>query len=369
MNKVVILFFTITHIFVSAQPKVLQIQGIVRDIATKNAVPFASIGITNTTRGTAANANGEFNLVIRPDEINNRLKISCIGYLTRFYKINESLSGQTMFDLESDVKVLDEITVSESAINPVHIVKGAIDSLQTNYRTEPFNLEFYSTLIVTNAITNQQFTLETLVLGYSKGYGQTARKKFEIVRKRADGKNPFATEEYYFWPTVEIHWADVISNAEKRGVLNFDNLDKFEFAYSGISIYDADTVYKIDYHAPKPTKKLTGYGIVPRVYKGSIYITTNSNAIVWHAIHTDQFEYSIAYKRMDDKYFPYLIQGSRKLKGRNSFLDVKNSIILTNLIFDNVKVIDYVTNEFSNAATIPDDNEYWELNHPKPIDK
>lgn len=341
------------------------VHGKVIDSETKTPVPFASIAITNSTRGTAADENGNFALMIKSIEARQSLKISSIGYLTKHFNINALDSGRVDFVLQSDVRSLGEVEINESAINPADIVRNAIDSLKVNYRFEPFNVEYYSTLRAGSAITGQQFQIETILFGYCKGYETNAAKKFEIVKKRSQGENPLKGIDYPYWPTLEIHRADVISDPHKTGILNSANIDKFTFKYAGVSMYETDTVYQIEYQAPKPTKKLTGYGIVPQVYKGVVYITTTSNAIVRHDIVTDQFQHSIIYKKLDDYYFPYLITGERTLKGQNLFTKITNSIILTNVILENVRPVENTTNEFGDITALPDDNEFWEMNYPE----
>lgn len=343
----------------------LRLFGIVRDAESNSPIPFASISITKTTRGTAADENGKFTLIIKPEEKNQELKISSIGHLTRFFKINSLDTGYLRLELESDVRLLSEITINENVINPIDIVKSAIDSLAANYRIEPFNMEYYSAMNASNGLTSEEFKIETMVLGYCKGYEKNSEKKFEILSKRTEGNNFLKAVAYPFWPTLELHRADVISDPFKTGILNLDNIDKFEFVYAGVSVYESDTVYQIDYHAPKPSKKITGYGIVPSVYKGSIYITTESSAIVRHDIETDQFQHSIIYKKVGEKYFPYLVTGKRSLKSANAFIKIQNSITLTSVKFDDIKVIDYPTNEFRDIAEIPEDAAYWETNFPK----
>ena len=349
--------------FADAQIDATILRGVIRQANTRTPIPFASIAISNTTRGTAANENGEFMIKIFKDERDHDLKISSIGFLTRRYKISEFRSEAILIELEPDVKLLSEIVVAENAISPIDLINSAIDSINVNYCVDPFNLEFYSTLIANNTLTNKQFKLETLVLGYCKGYGTDQIKKFKILKKRTEGDNPLKEANYPFWPTWEIHQADVISDPMKTGVLNRDNHDKFEFTYAGVSIYEADTVYKIDYYAPKPTKKITGYGTVPKIYKGTIYITTTTNAIVKHDIQTDQFQHSIIYRKLGEHYFPYLISGERTTRS-NMFTKVKNSLILTNVRLNDVEAIEK-SNEFANAADLPEDNEFWEMNYPK----
>ena len=364
------IFLTTHFIFgllcsVLAQVDNFHIHGVIRDQTTKEPVPFANIIISNSTRGTAANTKGEFDLVTKQSDLKESLKISSIGFISKAVIIDSIRNTkQLVIELQSDIKLLKEIEVIQRQISPIEIIKAAIDSVSTNYRSAPFNLEFYSEMIASNFVTNQEFKVESILLGYYRGYANNTDKKFEILKKRANGDNPLKAMDYPFWPTLEIHRADLLADPYKTGVLNEKYLDKFEYKYLGVLTYDTDTIYHIEYSAPKPTKKITGYGIVPKTYKGAIYITTSSNAIVRHDIETDLFSYSIIYTKIKDSYFPYFISGERRLKGENIFSKVYNMIRLTNVELENITIIDDMTNEFQNLSQLPDDKEYWDLNYP-----
>lgn len=341
------------------------IHGRIRDQTTQEPIPFANISIANTTRGTATNAQGVFDIVLRQTDLKESFKISSIGFVSKTISIDSIRTiNPIIIELQPDIQVLKEIEVHQNAINPVEIIKAAIDSISVNYSAEPFNLEFYSEMIANNVVTNQEFNVESIIFGYYQGYANNVDKKFEILKKRAQGDNPLKSMDYPFWPTLEIHRADLIADSYKTGILNEKYLDKFEFKYLGVLTYDTDTLYHIEYSAPKPTEKITGYGIVPKMYKGAIYISTSSNAIVRHDIDTDQFSYSIIYTKKNGNYFPYFIRGERRLKGGNMFTKVYNEVRVINMELVNVKVIDYKTNEFQNLSQLPDDTEYWDLNFP-----
>jgi hypothetical protein len=362
ITTIIILNLSIAGI---AQQNDFYLTGVIRDHETKESIPYASISITNTPRGTAANKNGEFGLMIKPAELKESIKISSIGFISKTLLI-DSLKNKMplVIELKADIKLLNEVQISQSPINPIEIIKSAIDAVSKNYKSEAFNLEFHSQITANNLLSNQNFKVELIILGYYLGYANSLHKKFEIVKKRAFGDNPLKASEYPFWPTLEIHRADLIADPIKTGVLNEKNLDKFQYKYEGILTYDTDTVYHIEYVAPKPSQKLTGYGIVPKTYKGSIYITTNTNAIVKHEIVTDQFTYSIIYKKYEDCYFPYFISGERRLSGENMFSTVYNIVRLTNIGLTAIKVIDYKTNEFQNLSDLPDDKEFWDNYYP-----
>lgn len=333
---------------------------------TNNPVPFASVTITNTTLGTAANLNGDFVIKIDKRYSAEKLKISCVGFLTRVLSIDSALNQSlTLIELSPDVGLLDEVIISQAPLNPVEIIKKAIESTQDNYLNTPFNMEFYSEIVATDNSTNKEFKLETILFGYCEGYFTTKQKKFEILQRRTTGEDQLKALDYPYWPTFEIHNVDQISTSFRHGILNSKHLDEFSLKYLGVSLFDTDTVYNIEYYAPKPTKEITGYGIIPKTYTGNIYITTSTHAIVKHEIATDQFSYLIIYKKQDGKYFPYLITGDRSPTGIRMFSKVHNSLILKNIETKNVKLINYKTNEFEDIDKVKYDETFWANNYPK----
>lgn len=365
MQRTIFLFYFLLPLISVGQQTQYRIQGVIRESDSKQPVAFANISIQTTSRGTAANDQGEFSLMILPGDFSKSLRITSIGYVSKEISLSKiSIDKLLIIELDRDVKLLDNIEVVTSRVKPEDLVAMAIDSIGVNYRSEPFNLEFYSRMQASNPVVSQTFTIESIVLGYYKGYASASHKKFEIKRKRAQGENPMKAADYPFWPTLEIHRADLIADPVKTGIFNKKNLDKFEFEYKGIVMFDNDTLLQVDYFAPKPTTKITGYGVVPKNYSGSVFVTLNTAAVVRHDITTDSFSYSIRYKKHDQWYFPYLITGKRTFKDENMFTTILNSILLTDIILDSVKVIDYQTNEFTNLDQLPDDKEYWNLHYP-----
>ena len=333
---------------------------------TSKPIPFANVTITNTTSGTAANANGEFLIGIENQHKKERLKISCIGYVSRTFSI-DSLNGHlySTLELNPDLNLLDEIVIKAAPINPAEIVSKAIDSIASNYFNSPFNMEYYSEIVATNIATQSEFKLETILFGYSQGYSSFKQKQFEILQRRSTGEDQLKSIEYSYWPTFELHQVDQIASPFRHGVLNPKQLNKFNLKYSGASLYEADTVFNIEYEARKPTKEITGYGIVPKIYKGNIYITTSNFAIVKHEIITDQFSYIIIYKKINNKYFPYFVSGARSPSALRFLSKVRNSLTLKRIETGDVKVVDSKINEFKNPDEVKYDETYWTNNYPK----
>lgn len=367
MNRIIVLLvysFAFTTC-VYSQTESFLIKGEIKEQGTNNLIPYANIWITNTTQGTAAGASGEF--IIRVDRKYQKefFKISCIGYHTKLVSIDSIRSiPQVIITLESDVSLLDEVVIKTAPLNPADIVKKAIEAVSENYLNSPFNMEYYSEIVATDNSSHKEFKLETILFGYSEGYTGSKRKFFEITQRRTSGEDPLKIINYEYWPSYEIQAVDQISSSYKQGVLNLKNIDKFNLKYSGVSMFDEDTVYNIEYYAPKPPKEITGYGIVPKMYKGNIYITSSTYAVVKHEITNDHFSYSVIYKKLEGKYFPYFISGERKTKATVVLSKITNSIILRSIETKNAKIIDYKTNEHQNANLVKFDEVFWNTNYP-----
>ncbi len=348
-----------------AQNESLLIKGVLKEQGTGLPIPFANIWITNSSKGTAANASGEFIISIDAKYRIEKLKISCIGYHSRFVSI-DSIKNKSplVLALRTDASLLDEVVIKETALNPKEILTKAVESVNDNYLRAPFNMEFYSEIVATNVSTNKEFKVETILFGFSQGYSTAKKWVFEILQKRTSGEDPLKVIDYDYWPTFEIHNVDMISSSFKHGVINPKHLDKFDLKYAGVSTFDEDTVFNIEYFAPKPTKEITGFGIVPKVYRGNIYITTGTNAIVKHEITTDQFSYSIIYKNLEGKYFPYYISGERRTTATIMLSKITNSITLRSIETKHVKTLDYKTNEFENVNLVKFDESFWNTNYP-----
>jgi hypothetical protein len=348
-----------------SQTKTDFINGTLRDKGTKSKIEFASVGIINTTLGTAADENGEFTLRIENQYKIEKLKISCIGYLTKTLSIDSLLSlnqnNHTIY-LTPNIALLDEVVVKGAPVNPADIIKLAVSSIDDNYLQQPFNLELLSIINADDSIAGKKYKVESILAGYYQGYNPKGKKKFEIIQKRTTGEDPLKTINYGYWPSFEIGSADLLTDQFKRGIFNLDLLDDFRFKYAGVSIYENDTVYNIEYYAPRPTTKITGYGIVPKTYRGNIYITTSTNAVVRHEIITSSFTYHVIYKKLNDRYFPYYFSGLRinefKLPGGKREFRTYNTVTVTKIILQDIKVIDNKANEF-DVNKVKYDDKFW----------
>lgn len=367
LRGAVFLLFVLAMAFdATAQEQYVVLKRAIVDQETESGVPFAHVSLAGAGLGTASDLEGFFSIRIDRNHFTDSLRISCIGYLTKTVAVARLMdTSMPVITLEPDVRLLDEIVIKEAPVDPIEIIKAAIQSYSSNYCQTPFNLEYHSDILATDLATQKQYRLETLLFGYSEGYRYPQRKQFQITQKREAGENLLKSMDYSYWPAFEIHNIDQVSSGTQSGVLNEKSLTKFDLKYVGVSLFDSDTVYQIEYVLPKPTKEITGYGIVPKVYRGTLFITTRSHAVVKHEVEDDHFGYRIIYKKMGAYYFPYHIYGDRHPRGIRLVSKVQNTLTLKRVITEGVTVVSSPSNEFGNLEDVKYDESFWQVNYPR----
>ncbi len=105
-----ILFSFICH-YISAQ----ELQGIISDSKTKNAIPYSSIAILHSNKGTYADANGMFHLNSN-GKTNDTLKISAIGYEPKIINVSSLSKTNNTIYLTASTEILKEVVIRSKNI-------------------------------------------------------------------------------------------------------------------------------------------------------------------------------------------------------------------------------------------------------------
>jgi hypothetical protein len=362
-----IIFFLYSGSLLRAQDYFL-LSGTVVEKGSHAPIAFANLFISSSKRGTAADEKGNFVLRVDMNERKSVLRISSVGYLGREMLLDSLWEkSNVMVELAGDARLLNEVEVSEARIDPKAIIEKAIQSVPANYQTAPFNTE-YHTELTAESDRSDLFKLETILVGYNSGYGSKSNKTFTITERRSTGTEPMelVADGYIYWPSFELYNADLINSVYDKGILNPDYIKKFELKYVGLTVFDQDTLYQIDYSLPNPTREITGYGPPnTKKYVGTLYITTSTHAIVKHEINNDYFSFTTLYKKVDGKYFPYHLKGDRKIIARRLLVKVTNSVVLTRVEQVNVVKPEKTSNEFKSPFDVPYHADFWKSHFPE----
>ncbi|MCU0382884.1 MAG: carboxypeptidase-like regulatory domain-containing protein [Cyclobacteriaceae bacterium] len=323
MNKVytILLIFFLIGEFAIAQP--IQ-ESMVIDAETKRPVPYASIGIMGTAKGTSSNVNGQFSLQI---PVGASIRISCLGYKTQ--DIAEPLP-QVIY-LYPVVTQLQEIIVTNKKINAALVVMRAFRSLKENTLQQSFNQTFfYRHYCKDNGVYGR--LIEASVEVYKPNGYKTVRTKpgeNEGIRvnqlRRSFDKTIFAMGHVPI-AVNSILESDLLAyrTRQPQGKIDFFNevnatqadFGLYSFKFTGITLQDNEEVYVIEFESKKDSVQTTsGYTKLPFA-NGKYFITVKSNAFVKteteKILGTDTVLTKTYYKKYDGFYFPYHISRTGK---------------------------------------------------------
>jgi len=113
------------------------VEGTIIDEETGKPVPFASIGVVGTSKGTSSNLNGQFSISVKEPF---SLMITCIGYES---STANSIDEIKLVKLKPMVTQLEAITITDKRVNARKIVRKAFSGIPKNYDTGAFLQKFF----------------------------------------------------------------------------------------------------------------------------------------------------------------------------------------------------------------------------------
>lgn len=294
------------------------IQGQIVDKDTGLPIPFASIGIVGSSKGTSSNLNGEFSLAM-PE--NTYIKVSCVGYESA---VLNTVQEFKLIKLKSVSIQLGEVVVFEKSVNPKKIARRAFASIAKNYDGLPLLQKFFYRHYCKDDSVYGRLIEAAVDVWKSQGYrapqsyaGEKEEIKVTQLRRSLDkttmaqGHEPISIKNILQADGVAYQAADkseYLSFYSEVSNLKAD-FDNYHFSFAGVTTYDAREVYEIHYEYKKDSV-LTTSGYKPRAQaSGSLFIDMDTYAFV----KTEDLKYqdgntiatSAYYHELNGKYYPY----------------------------------------------------------------
>ncbi len=347
-------------------------ESMVIDAETKRPVPYASIGIIGSAKGTSSNLNGQFSLHI---PVGASIRISCLGYKTQ--DITDPLP-QVIY-LYPVVTQLQEIIVTNKKVNAALVVMRAFRSLKENTLQQSFNQTFfYRHYCKDNGVYGR--LIEASVEVYKPGGYKPARIKpgeNEHIRvnqlRRSFDKTVFAMGH------VPIAVNSILESdlAAYRTRLPFGKIDFFSevnatqadfglysFKFAGITVQDNEEVYVIEFQSKNDSvQTTTGYTKLPFA-NGKYFITVKSNAFIKTEVEkifgADTVLTKTYYKKHEGFYFPYHISRTGKSylrDGSSHFYNIE--FVSTDLQTQNPTPFEGKEPNRFQLLNIPYDSAFW----------
>ena len=197
----VVLGFILASFSSLAQDRYTTISARVIDRETAEPLAFASVGLENTSLGTITNAEGEFDFHIPVTQVNSRLTIRMLGYVTYVAPVREVPRGQmVLIEMARSVTVLDEVVIVDS-LTGGDILRIALSRINANYPANPYSMEgFYRDV---KKVDDEYISvLEAALKIYDKDYSEPRnqlklRERVGLIEVRKSLNYEFAYNRYF----------------------------------------------------------------------------------------------------------------------------------------------------------------------------
>lgn len=278
--KTAFAFLLLLHAYrVKAQQDNININGKVISAETRQPLHAVSISINKKGIGTATNNSGLFLLIVPAASFNDTLRVSCIGYQTKFVPITGLLKGQPLnVALKQNNTELKEVSVEYR--DPLKIIQKAIGRIAQNYINHPhITRGFYR---MYTARGNEPLELSEAVFDiYNFGYSDKRADLFKLIKAR-DEKNQrdFHSLELGQKPNTIFNY-DVVNHLMSSGFLSEKGLAKHHFEFAGVVDVKGYPAYEIDF---AENDNASG-----DLFRGKFYIDTKSYAFIY-------FDYGLSTK-------------------------------------------------------------------------
>ena len=335
------------------------VKSVVIDSVTMEPVSYATVGISGTSLGTAANEAGLFELTVQDT---CTIKISAIGYRSATIAFDQSFPD-TVLLLRSDV-LLDEFTVLSENIDAKAVVKSAFSKIKHNYIREPFKMKAfyrYKQQVDDQYVRFSEVAFEILK---RKGYRnapfnnqQHNRYRINEVRRSLDLSNDDLATDNYF---KAVLFSDIVASQVDQPMDHYfvdfslsgkstliSGIENYQFDLSRILYHDDEKIYKISISQQTPDSGN---------YEGFIYIAAESLAIVQFEAevvptYSHNYNYNrkvlVKYRRTANGYALFLVKSELDvfIKRGDSFQRESRSgeILINDVLIGKDKSIDKKT--------------------------
>ena len=394
-----------------AQNTKFRVHGKIHDAETKEALPYISVRIQNTTNGCSSDNNGSFSFMA--PALKDTLVVSCIGYKEKRIPLNAATKFPLKIALSPDVNILSEVVIKpkkekyKKKNNPaVELARKLIEHREDG---SPKNKPFYS--------RDRHERLNIALNNFNSSEDSHFGKKFSFLDQYIDtslisgkpilhisSRELLATDYYRKEPRSERQYVKARQRAGIDDVVSDESIEAiFEETFKDVDIFqDNITIFRNKFVSPISTLGLSFYkyylmdtveidgirctdlAFTPHNpesmgFSGHIYVATDSTYFVKLAQMNVPKDINLNFiQYMNIKLdFDRLEDGTRILN--NESLVTEFQIVdAVNGIYAH-RQVDYRNHNFEESATATDilnkkslvieeeeatsrDKEYWEAN-------
>ena len=248
-------------------------------------IPFAAVGILKKNIGTTSTIEGTFSFIVSPNEIEDSLEISSIGFKTFKIKVKDYIDKKVKtIRLSEQLTQLDEVIVKA----PINYIEKALKLLKTNTISvnHQLNLLYRRWDVEENKCA---FFIEQYIKVIDRGPNSyMVKSNIENQRKSADYR--FVKNEAKFHPLQYTEWNNPLrkgikvksfkwkkiknSTYDKEDVLFFEGVNENKDKINIVIGFETYKIYQIEYDwKPNVGRSQRGMWIYKKNNEGKLYLS------------------------------------------------------------------------------------------------
>jgi len=340
--------------------KVKYITGKIIDDETSEPMPFATLALKNTGKGTVTNNNGDFGMKITSDLFNDTLSVSYMGYAGREIPVRKAFGNNLTISMKKHFISIPEIIIRNQ--NPQEILSRTLKSISKNYGNTPALMTgFYREGVLRKS--ELQTYSEAILQIYKSAYTGTLLGDQIKVYKSRKIENTDRSDTLAIRLKAGLSTCLELDGAKNNfDFLRSESMTDYSYRMTDIVTYDEETAYAIEFEQHE--------NIDLPLFKGTIYINTADfgilnvefeiNPRLIHKMKNSfisatshgydtwpvSVKYSVSYRKMNDRYYLNHVRGdliftsSRKKKLFNTQFKVFFELAITETRLTNVSRFD-----------------------------
>jgi len=238
----------------------LVLKGVVIDDSTGEGLPFATISYHPNGVNTMSNEHGGFIFKIRQGAPGDSIRISHVGYKAVTLSTRQKNGDNLAIRLRRVPIQLSDVVVN--AVDPLDIIRKAMDRIPDNYPNSPYLLDGFYRL--TTKYDNRIIGLSEAVFQIFGHDYSTKSQQFRLIRSRIDKDwNAFGWSGITKIRRPEgIIAVDLVGRIHTAPVLGETERPAHEFSYLGIIDYEGREAYEIGFDQKPDVQKAYHRGTI-----------------------------------------------------------------------------------------------------------
>ncbi len=306
------------------------ITGLVIDGESDEPLPYATIGLKNAGKGTVTNFNGEFGIKISPENYNDTITVSYLGYYGREIPVRQSLGNTFRIAMMREFISIPEIIIRNQI--PQEIIYKSLAAISKNYGNTPANLTAFYREGVMKRNELQSYSEAILEIYKSAYSGSLLSDQIKVYKSRKI-ENTGINDTITVRLKAGLGTCLQLDGAKNRfDFMERENIEDYSYRLTDIVSFDDESAFEIEFTQKEGAElaifegsvfiNSTDYAILRADFeiksaylhkmKGTFISSTSKGFTTWPV----SVKYSVSYRKVNDRYFLSHVRGDLVFSSR-----------------------------------------------------